>query len=308
MLTQFRKYYPQGSLISELVDIDRGKYIVRALVQVEGVTIATGLASCDTVEQAEDRARDRALSLLNLNEEVVIHPELTQTKSQVIEATEPVSSKESDSPMETLRERSTSKERKKSTASINEIVSSQDKDEVSESLPSRSNGATSSKSKTSKITNSFISEPPLEIPETTSEIVTPKETKSSTSEPLLEIEETTPEIVEPEETRSFTLEPQLEIEETTSEIVEPEEKDESNAAVTEKIAQPTVKTPLNESNEPLETLEIINKTDILMKRLGWTSEQGRSYLLQAYGKRSRHLLNDEELIEFLQYLESQPTP
>jgi hypothetical protein len=318
MLTQFRKYYPQGSLISELVEIDRGKYIVRALVQVEGVTIATGLASCDTVEQAEDRARDRALSLLNLNEEVVIHPEVTQTKSQVIEATEPVSSKESD--------RATSKERKKPTASINEIVSSQDKNEVSESLPSRSNGATSSKSKTSKITNSFISEPQLEIQETTSEIVTPKETKSLISEPPLEIPETTPEIVTsketkslisdppleipettpevatPQETRSFTSKSRLDLPEATSEIVEPEEKD----AIVETTAQlASADRDRISEQEAVSFDDLIAQTDREIKRLGWTKEQGRDYLIQAYGKRSRLMLLDEELREFLYYLKTQ---
>ena len=45
MLTQFRKNYPQGSLVSELVTIDHGKYIVRVLVQVNGVTLRTGLAA-----------------------------------------------------------------------------------------------------------------------------------------------------------------------------------------------------------------------------------------------------------------------
>ena len=45
-----------------------------------------------------------------------------------------------------------------------------------------------------------------------------------------------------------------------------------------------------------------------LKRLGWTSDQGRNYLLQTYGKRSRQLLSDEELLEFLIYLEAQPNP
>ncbi|NJL82435.1 MAG: hypothetical protein HC890_04765 [Chloroflexaceae bacterium] len=45
-----------------------------------------------------------------------------------------------------------------------------------------------------------------------------------------------------------------------------------------------------------------------MKRLQWTSEDGRRYLLQTYGKRSRQLLSDEELLEFWQYLKGQPNP
>ena len=61
MLDQFRNYYPQGSLISELITIDHGKYIVRALVQINGVVLGTGLAADNIIEIAEDRAINRAL-------------------------------------------------------------------------------------------------------------------------------------------------------------------------------------------------------------------------------------------------------
>jgi hypothetical protein len=60
--------------------------------------------------------------------------------------------------------------------------------------------------------------------------------------------------------------------------------------------------------EVIDFSEIIARSNIELKRLGWTSDQGRNYLLQTYGKRSRQLLSDEELLEFLQYLESQPSP
>lgn len=66
MFTQFRIRYPNGSLISELVTVDHGKFIIRTLVQDQGVTLATGLAAADTVEAAEDRARIRALEVLDL--------------------------------------------------------------------------------------------------------------------------------------------------------------------------------------------------------------------------------------------------
>jgi hypothetical protein len=57
MLAQFQIRYPTGSLVSELVTIDRGKYLVKASIQIEGVIRATGMAAADTVEQAEDQAR-----------------------------------------------------------------------------------------------------------------------------------------------------------------------------------------------------------------------------------------------------------
>jgi hypothetical protein len=64
MLAQFQRSYPNGSIISELVQIFRGKYIVRVSVQVEGITRATAMGSAETVEVAEDLARDRALVVL----------------------------------------------------------------------------------------------------------------------------------------------------------------------------------------------------------------------------------------------------
>lgn len=54
--------------------------------------------------------------------------------------------------------------------------------------------------------------------------------------------------------------------------------------------------------------EVIAQTNIEMKRLGWTKEHGRNHLLATYGKRSRPRLTDAELLEFLDYLKSQPSP
>ncbi|WP_292771650.1 hypothetical protein [Nostoc sp. NOS(2021)] len=54
--------------------------------------------------------------------------------------------------------------------------------------------------------------------------------------------------------------------------------------------------------------KVLAKTDIEMERLGLTVEWGREHLIKTYGKRGRTLLTDEELHEFLQYLQSQPDP
>lgn len=62
------------------------------------------------------------------------------------------------------------------------------------------------------------------------------------------------------------------------------------------------------SPAPVDLSDIIVQTDVELKRLGWGVNQGREFLERTYGKRSRHDLTDEELLEFLLYLESQPTP
>jgi hypothetical protein len=66
MYAQFRSQFPMGSLLSELIHIHEGKYIVRASIQVGGSTLATGLSSAHTIEQAEDQARSRALVVLGI--------------------------------------------------------------------------------------------------------------------------------------------------------------------------------------------------------------------------------------------------
>ena len=61
-------------------------------------------------------------------------------------------------------------------------------------------------------------------------------------------------------------------------------------------------------NEPVDFSEVIAKTDVEMKRLGWTHQRGREYLIRIYGKRGRTLLTEQELLDFVRYLEYLPTP
>ncbi|WP_442937632.1 hypothetical protein [Nostoc sp.] len=60
--------------------------------------------------------------------------------------------------------------------------------------------------------------------------------------------------------------------------------------------------------EPVNFSQVIAQMDIEMQLRGWTTVQGREYLKKTYGKRSRTLLTEVELLDFLQYLESLPTP
>jgi len=54
--------------------------------------------------------------------------------------------------------------------------------------------------------------------------------------------------------------------------------------------------------QPIDLSEIIDQTSVEMKRLGWTTEQGRQYLKQRFGKESRQQLSTDELEQFLDYL------
>ena len=74
-----------------------------------------------------------------------------------------------------------------------------------------------------------------------------------------------------------------------------------------KTVKTTIKTK-RKKYEPIDLSDVIAQTDVEMERLGWTPQQGREYLIQTYGKRGRTLLTEEELLDFLQHLESIPTP
>lgn len=56
----------------------------------------------------------------------------------------------------------------------------------------------------------------------------------------------------------------------------------------------------------LDMLDILAQTTAEMKRLGWSNTQGREYLRRTYGRNSRQDLNDQELLDFLHFLRSQP--
>lgn len=47
---------------------------------------------------------------------------------------------------------------------------------------------------------------------------------------------------------------------------------------------------------------VLADIDKHMKRIGWDKDKGREYILGKYGKRSRLLLNDQQLLEFRAYL------
>lgn len=69
-------------------------------------------------------------------------------------------------------------------------------------------------------------------------------------------------------------------------------------------SQTEVETELGNVN----LVDAIAKTSVEMHRLGWDTHQGRQHLQATYNKRSRGELTDEELLDFLQFLEKQPNP
>ncbi len=60
--------------------------------------------------------------------------------------------------------------------------------------------------------------------------------------------------------------------------------------------------------EPVDLSDVISKISVEMQRLGWEAPDGQNYLIKTFNKRSRSQLTNDELLQFLSHLKSQPTP
>ena len=242
MLAKFRQKYPQGSLVSELIEIERGFYLVKVLVQVEQIVLATGLAGAGTIEAAEDSARERAIAALALDDN------------------EPAA-------IDTLNTATTAPDRTSSKPTVTKVSV----DEPRNIVNLEHNLEVSTKADREDETAASHPEP---IPNPRSEPEIPSNPQPNLFSGTFPTQRKTP-------------------------IVE-----ESNSvAVVD--STPAIATA---NSKEIDFNEIQQKTDIEMKRLGWTKDDGREFLRSRYGKRSRLHLRDEQLLEFLQYLEQQPTP
>lgn len=256
MLTQLRSRYPAGSLISELLTIYQGKYVVRAVVQVDGVILTTALAAADTVELAEDQAKKRAIQSLDLDPT----PPQPPTPREPLKPT----------PLELKPEVPTAVPVPAASLSFESPAPL-----PSSFIPDQDSGVIPSLTSDDWLSATYIQPKTDQTPDQESEgkSSTPKTSKG----------------------RSASLPPVP----TTTEMPSPysDEPELSQAPAS--------------SSRPLETTDFssdIAKTDIELRRLRWTPDQGRAHLLKTYGKRSRQHLTDNELLDFLHYLESLSTP
>ena len=63
MLSSFRDRHPLGSVVTDLLRVEEGIYIVKAQISVGGIVLGSGIAGSTTVEEAEDAAIQRALRI-----------------------------------------------------------------------------------------------------------------------------------------------------------------------------------------------------------------------------------------------------
>lgn len=280
-LAKFRERYPQGSLVSKLIQIDRGIYIVKASIKIGNTTLMTAMAGAGTIEAAEDAARERAIAALVIDSlpqspsvqvpknkltsdisslDSTFTPELELIKSQLIPP----------SPLKIVVDAAETENKNV----VNKNIVNFSQPTVAKTIPADD--------LTPKTAPTPIVESPL-------------------AEALSE-----PEIEEPKSVdNSYNLfEGTLSSEALGTLGESPASKSNSNissVSITSDHGRASVDTASIDFNE------IKQKTDIEIKRLGWTKDDGREFLKSRYGKRSRLHLTDEQLLEFLRYLEKEPT-
>ncbi|WP_171974663.1 hypothetical protein [Leptolyngbya sp. 'hensonii'] len=224
-------------MISELLEVCNGTCMVRVSLQVDGTTLVTSLAGADTVEVAEDRARIRAMAMLDIAPLIPYGSEL----------------------------QATTVDRSGSGAGPANLPSLS----LSAVLPSPA-----------QETNAWA--------EPISPTALPQEAEPAPSRP-----KTVPILERPALNQEAEGEPAM---------LDPK----TDGPVVESAALPPVEQ--RNSPPPIDMSDVIAQTTVEIKRLGWSDEQGRQHLKATYGKRSRQHLTDEELLDFLHYLQAQPSP
>ena len=305
LFTQLQVRYPTSGLLTELVQMDADRCVVRALVQLGSITLATSMATATTVEQAEDRARLRVLALLGIHTTLSNVP--AGSFSGYSTPTQPLTS----APQET-------------THRVDRFDS-----------PTLNHTSTAVPLPTVESIAVPMSFPTLAFEPTAISATTP----IATFEPYvadLTMAEREPELFdvppdlddasyndatyddEPYEKAPYDEEPFEEHEPIVEEAASDDHASGDFSPVAEEPAAKSKprkadaeKAPMAESDisssASRDLSSLISQIGVEIDRIGWSKRQGSTYLQKTYGKRTRSELTDDELEDFLTYLNAQPS-
>jgi hypothetical protein len=323
MFAEFRALYPAGQLICELLTVHHGKFVVRCLVQVDGKTLATAMSAAESVEDAEDRARLRAIAVLGFAAPDRASASVSPPPVAPVVPVAPVA------PVAAVPVPPTDAVPVPVAPALAPLPVLEMPVADKLPLPHPSNFV--------KIEAKLNEEPIAPVAEPLQPLVdraeatgfVPKQLdsdawlSSSYGEPIAELDM-------PAASQSEVLQGAAQLRELQPIAVGiPSDAIEDNSdtiAHIEAILRRLKWTKKQETDclehnygkssqrelsseqlgDFLEYLEIYSRTTEEIKRLNWTPSQGKDYLKQGYGKEARHFLNQEELLDFLQYLESLP--
>jgi hypothetical protein len=273
MFDRFWQKYPQGSILSDLVQIHNSTYVVRVTLSEAGQPLVATLAAAEQLETAQSLARNQAMQMLGCGEIVELlsvngfNPlEMEKTPNLVVpsampeelltESELPVAVTQSiPEPSENLEELTTSQ-----TSANDEPAFYSE----TEQLPLTNGSAATQQAEIAMPVETSESIAPSTLP-----LVERLQEETAIEAPIVEV----PASSLPAKSRSKT------------------------APATENL-QPS----LPNDAAPLNVTDIIPLINMELKRLNWSREQGRDYMVALYNKRASSLLSDEELFGLLQHL------
>jgi hypothetical protein len=277
MFDRFWQRYPQGSILSDLVQIHDDLYVVRVTLAAAGQPLVSTLAAADQLEMAESVARNQAMQMLGCEEAAVLAvPAPSKLPGELAISTLELKNQASPLVAETAlplivnasEPGLLSQEMDAMLAVASQVLPVPDLPSV-ESIPAISNEdpLLPLESEPLALANGSVVAPLMEMD-------MPVETAKLIEEPVLEAPTSNP----PAKSRS------------------------KKAAATPPLPLPET-TPEPATNEaPLSVTDIIPLINMELKRLNWSREQGRDYMVSLYNKRASSLLSDEELFGLLQHL------
>jgi hypothetical protein len=345
MFDRFWQQYPQGSIVSDLVQIHGEHYVVRvSLSSAQQVLVTTLAADLDLVI-AEQRATTKALEILGIsarqeslapigiesniiesgtptapNSLIPVHaPEPDQPSAAKIPkaAVTEVSSKS----IEKNIEKNTEKITEKLTEPIGNLTVTPLPDlpvtmttnnlpaAIIESLPAESASSESNISD-AEYSTEIDNQPAFMAPEPAidSSVRNGKTAAPDIIEPPITTKsQAITEVTIPEPAAKSSKAKKATTEPTPEVIPEPTVQPQSPVA--ENLEQnPAPETDLGTGTPPeipLSVTDMIPLINMELKRLGWSKERGRDYMVSLYNKRASALLSDEELFGLLQHLKAE---
>jgi hypothetical protein len=275
LFAQLHQRYPGSSLISELLQVYEGSFVVRVVVQVDGTIVATGLAAATAIEVAEDRARLRALEVLEilaLRTATLVHSSLISYESQphLIAADQAGHAPASHTEVPPLAD----------PVLAGQHVAVDRAEIVDEFKPVVSD-------------QPMVVEPVLQDDRTT---------------PDGAIDASIPSSVPKAEPTSADLPASVEASDVAAEPeVTPKRGSKPPKAAPIAPSTPDPLPELSLVDAPIDLSDAIAQIGTEIERIGWNKKQGSAHLQKTYGKRTRAELTEEELLEFLSYLKSLPS-
>ncbi len=281
MLAQFQARYPNASLLSQLLTIHQGRFVVQVSVQIENVIRATGMAAAETIELAEDSARLRAIALISTSEITPSVPiQLTSPQEDVVptisELTAPISvtnlsnfehSAPTPNPVEDYPEFASISSKDYSAPA--ELNSDPVEFGIEPITPATNNPVTAFNNVTPFVPRTFVPEALIE----------------DSTEPI-DLSDTL-----------IAIETELRNLRWTAE----QERKYINR-IYKKASRDLLST--SQLFEFLNYLQVFAQTGKELERLGWSNQQGQDYLMENYQVRSRQYLSYQELKDFFQHLQA----